>query len=142
MTNPKENPINWEFPKGLEIVYNKYVSVKHGRRRYSSWITKELKIETVTASEKDHNNRPLYLIDGKEDTFWSGEEGSWIQADLGLTRLVYGFEIHWLKGSSEGSGNINHFTDSRGLEEKMNAEETKPEEYRGGYYVTISYFIY
>jgi hypothetical protein len=28
------------------------------------------------------------------------------------------------------------------LEEKMNAEETKPEEYRGGYYVTISYFIY
>lgn len=98
------------FPKGLEVVYNKYVRIREGRKKHHYYRREqELRIETVTASEKDYNNKPLYVFDDDEDTFWSGGEGSWIQADLGQARVVYGFEISWLKGSSEESGNINHF---------------------------------
>jgi class 3 adenylate cyclase len=98
------------FTKGLEVVYNKYVRVRENRKRRRHYITKkDLDIEAVTSSEKDLDNRPQYIIDRKEDTFWSGGEGSWIQADLGRARLVYGFEVNWSKGSSEGSGYINHF---------------------------------
>lgn len=97
------------FPKGLEVIFNKYVRVRQSSKRHRYRIETDLHIETVTASEKNRNNKPLYIIDGMEDTFWSGGEGSWIQADLGRTRSVYGFEIHWSKGSSEGRGDIYHF---------------------------------
>lgn len=63
---------------------------------------------------------PLYVFDDNEDTFWSGGEGSWIQADLGQARAVYGFEISWLKGSSKESGNINH------IEAALSNNSTKP----------------
>ena len=98
------------FPKGLEVVFNKYVRIREGRKKHHYYYKEqELHIETVTASEKDHTNKPLYVLDGDEDTFWTGGEGSWIQADLGKEQVVYGFEISWLKGGSEESGNINHF---------------------------------
>lgn len=98
------------FPKGLGVIFNKYVRVRQGSKRHRYRIESDLHIETVTASEKNRtNNKPQYIIDGKEDTFWSGGEGSWIQADLGRTHSVYGFEIHWSKGISEGKGDIYHF---------------------------------
>jgi len=61
-----------------------------------------LEIENITASQKDYNNCPLNAIDGKEDTFWSGnKKGSWIQADLGRIKSIRNLEILWHNGDQK-----------------------------------------
>jgi hypothetical protein len=87
------------YPKKLEVVYSKYIAVDARGRRPSNASTDYLEIENIIASQKDYNNRPSNAIDGKEDTFWSGnKKGSWIQADLGRIKLIHNLEILWHNG--------------------------------------------
>jgi len=82
------------YSKNLEVVYSKYIAVDTRGRRSSYPSIGYLEIKNITASQKDYNNRPSNAIDGKEDTFWTGnKKGSWIQADLGQTKLIHNLEI-------------------------------------------------
>ena len=87
------------YPRKLEVVYSKYISVDARGRRPSYASTDYLEIENITASQKVYNNRPSNAIDGKEDTFWSGnKKGSWIQVDLGRIKSIHNLEILWHGG--------------------------------------------
>ena len=59
-----------------------------------------LPINTITANGDDGTNKPINAIDNNLNTRWSNlGVGSWIQTDLGTSKVICSVDIAWYRGN-------------------------------------------